>query len=126
MSIKRSIIGLIRNYEKTDESSKDKCLKTPYYNKPIKDVLDKLLNTINSLPSWEIVHIDEDRGEILVEISKPFWKEDMVITVVAISFNRTAVDVISSKRGIGGDLGSNYQNILKLFKQLDLEIPSNQ
>ena len=120
MSLLRTLIGLVKSQEETNERPKNPSLKTRYY----KESSDKLLQTIldlldKELPKWNVVHVDKERGEIMVEKKEWLGKNDIVISIYRISPSSSAIDLVSAKRGFLGDFGSSYRNILQFFHQLD-------
>lgn len=122
MSILRIITGLWKNQEETSERAKSPQLKTRYYKERFDKVMEAVTRVINSKPDWKVFHIDKERGEIMVETKNLLWKSDLIISVFKISPTRSAIDVLSAKRGTLGDLGTSYFNILAFYKALHKEI----
>ncbi|CCQ97810.1 conserved hypothetical protein [[Clostridium] ultunense Esp] len=123
MSMMRSLVGLWKNREETSEKEKDPALKTRYYKERKDKLIDLILDLIpKKLPRWKVIHTDRERGEILVEKQGLLRKSDIVITVFRINPIRSAIDVMSAKRGSFGDLGDTYRDILLFFRVLHTAI----
>ncbi|RXT04159.1 DUF1499 domain-containing protein [Ammoniphilus sp. CFH 90114] len=123
MSWTRTLMGLWKNHEETSEHSPSPKLRTPYYNIRKEQVIETVLKTLSTLPDWSIIHKDLERGEIMVEKRHPlFGSEDIVISVYGVSGSESALDIVSAKRGAGGDFGSSYRNITTFLNKLHKEI----
>lgn len=118
----RTIIGLWKNYEETSENPKYPELKTRYYKKSQKEMMDAVLKTANNkLRDYSIIHVDSERGEILLE-KKGLRNSLINITIFRISPLESAIDVRCSKEGSFGDLGTSYNMILTFFSKLHSEV----
>jgi hypothetical protein len=128
MSMVRILTGLWRNSAETNEKSKDPKLKTHYYKISKRQMVDKVTFVVNSkLPGWEITHLDNDRGEMLVEKKGAIRRNQIVITIFQVEPLTTAVDVVSAYKEGFGDLGMSYFTIIKFFEVLNKEVaPQNR
>lgn len=123
MSLGRIIVGLWRNREETSDRAKDPLLRTRYYKERKEKLMEMIVRLIQQkLPRWKILHISEERGEIVVEKRGLIRKSDIVITVFRINPIRSAIDVMSAKQGSLGDLGDTYRDIQLFFQTLHREI----
>ncbi|GGJ12962.1 hypothetical protein GCM10010885_22830 [Alicyclobacillus cellulosilyticus] len=120
MSIGRTIVGLWRSREETREHHRDPNLRTRYYREPRDRMVEKVVEVIRGqLRGWHVVHVSRDHGEIVVERRHWLGTRDITITVYHVSPMRSAVDIVSSKRGSFGDLGASYADILAFFQALN-------
>lgn len=68
MSMMRVLTGLWKNSTETSDRSKDPKLKTRYYKVNKRALMEKITFVVNNkLKGWSITHVDEDRGEMLIE-----------------------------------------------------------
>jgi len=122
MSLARTITGLWKNKEETSERSKDPQLRTRYYKERYDKLIPKVLDVINQQTPWKVVHVDKERCELMLEASHLLGKHDIVITVFNISPIKSAIDIVSAKRGSLGDLGASYHNITTFFQLLHKDV----
>lgn len=122
MTLFQWITRLWKNYEETSESPSAPELKTVYHKLPKNMVMDAVTRALQKLPHWKVVHVDHERGEIIVFAKQGWGVHDITITVCGLSPRQTALDVVSAKRGWGGDLGQSYRNIMTFFQMVDKEI----
>ncbi|HEY4553822.1 MAG TPA: hypothetical protein VIG80_11545 [Bacillaceae bacterium] len=124
MSIGRIFWGLWRNYAETSEKSADPKLRTHYYKVGKTKMIEQIKHVLErKLPGWNITHIDNERGEMLVEKKGMLRINQIVISVIQVEPFRSAVDVVSAYKGSLGDLGMSYFTIVKFFEALNKEIP---
>lgn len=114
----------LRNGEETRDKHRDPTLRTRTYRKSKKDMMATVQQVVkHKLPGWQVVHIEEEHGEVSVLAKTGLSTNDVVITVFSITPLRSTVDVASSRRGTMGDFGTSYSNIMKFFRELNREVP---
>lgn len=124
MPIGKTLSHVLRNGEETHENHKDVTLRTRYYRKSKKDVMTAIEYLIkNKLRGWQLVHVEDEHGEILATKRHAVGTSDVVVTVFSMTPLRSAVDVAVSRRGRMGDLGTSYNAILEFFTALNREVP---
>jgi uncharacterized protein (DUF1499 family) len=117
---KRTLIGLIRSHETTGEKARDPLLRTRYYKLSKEKAWDEVVNTLNKMRGYKVLHEVKNVGEIIVEKRTVTGRsQDITITLFSINPMKTAIDIYSASRGSLGDLGSNYRTIQEIFKELD-------
>ncbi|MBW8348255.1 hypothetical protein K0H71_02205 [Bacillus sp. IITD106] len=122
MSVARILTGLWKNSTETSDRAKDPQLKTRYYKVSKRALLEKITFVVNNkLSGWKITHLDEDRGEMLIE-KKVMRQNQIVVTVLQVEPLRCSVDIVSAYEGVG-DLGLSYFTVLKFFDALNKEVP---
>lgn len=121
--MKRTLIGLIRSFEQTGEKAKDPTLKTRYYKLSKDQAWEEVVQVIQKMPGYKLLHQVEKVGEIVVEKRTPFGRTmDITLTLFAMGPGKSAIDIYSASRGSLGDLGSNYRVIQEIFKQIDRKL----
>ncbi|MEW9667307.1 hypothetical protein [Ammoniphilus sp. 3BR4] len=126
MTIFQWLTRLWKNYEETCESPSIPELKTLYHKLPKNMVMNAVTQALQKLPNWKVVHADHERGEITILARQGWGVHDITISVCSLSPRQTALDVVSAKRGWGGDLGQSYRNIMTFFHLVNKEItPEN-
>lgn len=121
----RIVLGLWRNSAETRDRAKDPKLRTRYFKMTKKKMIEKVHYLINNkLPGWKVVHIDDERGEMLIEKKGVLRTHQMVISIFQIEHTRSAVDITASYKDPFGDLGMSYFTILHFYELLNKEIPS--
>ncbi|HLU23472.1 hypothetical protein [Lederbergia graminis] len=122
MSVARVLTGLWRTSTETSDRAKDPKLKSRYYKIKRPALMEKIKFIINNkLKGWKILHVDEERGEILVE-KRGMRRNQITITVYQVEPLRCSVDVLSAFEGFG-DLGMSYFTVLNFFELLNKEVP---
>ena len=123
MSLKRTLIGLIRSHEVTGEKARDPALKTRYYKLPRDKLWEEVVSILKKLPRYKVLHEVKNMGEIVVTKKTITGRtQDITLTLFAIGPAKSAVDIYSASRGSLGDLGSNYRTILDLFRAFDQKL----
>jgi uncharacterized protein (DUF1499 family) len=118
--LKRTLTGLIRSHETTGEKAKEPELKTKHYKLSKDRLWEETVSTLKTLKGYTILHEVENVGEIVVEKRTAFGRvQDITLTLFKITPIESAVDIYSASRGSLGDLGSNYRNVLEIYKHLD-------
>lgn len=121
--MKRILIGLLRSHELTGEKAKDPALKTRHYKLTKDNAWDEVITMLKKLNGYKILHEVKNVGEIVLEKKTITGRrQDITLTLVAVTPVRTAVDIYSASRGSLGDLGSNYRVILEIYKALDKKL----
>ena len=124
MPLSKVFTHFLRNGEETREKHPDPALRTQTYRKSKKDMMAAVQQVVkHKLPGWQIVHIEEEHGELSVVGKSGLSTSDIVVTVFSITPLRSSVDVASSRRGNLGDFGTSYTNITKFFRALNREVP---
>ncbi|UOF90481.1 hypothetical protein LSG31_21925 [Fodinisporobacter ferrooxydans] len=127
MNFIRFITGFWKKFEETSEHARLPELRTRYYKAHKQKVWDKALQVLeHKLPRWKVVHIDEERGEISVTKGHSSGTRDITVSVYRVSALRSAIDIVSCKRGSLGDFGACYQDIAEFFSALHSELPPEQ
>lgn len=123
MSLKRTLVGIIRSQEGTGDRAKDPQMKTRYYNLSRERAWEEVSSTLKKIPGYKVLHEVESVGEIILEKKTGFGRTmDITVSIVSVSPVRSAIDIYSASRGSLGDLGANYRNILNLFSSLDKKL----
>lgn len=123
MSLLRIVTGIWKSHDETDEQAKDPALRTRYYKANSDQLREQVLEVIQTqLPQWKVVHVDAERGEIMVEKDELFGRNDITISIYKLSPSSSAIDVVSAKNGPLGDFGSCYRNILKFYACLHQQV----
>ncbi|MBN4054692.1 M28 family peptidase [Nitrospira defluvii] len=113
--------GLTENQAETDPHHSDRSLRTRNYHLPYDIFFNRLLNLIDTLPRWRIVHRDRLSGEILAERQTKTFRfvDDIRIQVSKIDENRITLNLRSASRVGQGDFGQNARNIREVLNGLD-------
>lgn len=123
MSLKRTLVGIIRSQEGTGDRAKDPQMKTRYYNLSRERAWEEVSSTLKKIPGYKVLHEVPSVGEIILEKKTGFGRTmDITVSIVSVSPVRSAIDIYSASRGSLGDLGANYRNILNLFGSLDKKL----
>ncbi|GGJ20326.1 DUF1499 domain-containing protein [Paenibacillus hunanensis] len=123
MSLKRTLVGIIRSQEGTGDRAKDPQMKTRYYNLSRERAWEEVSSTLKKIPGFKVLHEVHSVGEITLERKTGFGRiMDITVSIVSVSPVRSAIDIHSASRGSLGDLGANYRNILTLFSALDKKL----
>ncbi|MFD0869998.1 MULTISPECIES: DUF1499 domain-containing protein [Paenibacillus] len=118
--LKRTLVGLLRSHEQTGEKAKDPLLKTRYYKLSKDKLWEEVVSTLKKINGYKILHEVPNVGEIVVEKKTITGRrQDITLTLFAITPVKSAVDIYSASRGSLGDLGSNYRTILDIYNALD-------
>lgn len=124
MSAIRILTGLWRNSAETSDRAKEPEMKTRYYKTKKRDVIEKITYMINNeLKGWTVEHVDEERGEMMIEKKGVIRRNQIVITIIQVEPLKTSVDLVSAYKEGFGDLGLSYFTIIKFFEQLNKKLP---
>ncbi|MED1662291.1 hypothetical protein [Brevibacillus laterosporus] len=127
MSFLRIITGLWENQEETYEQAWDPMLATRYFEMDQSELVPIVLWTLEHyLPKWKIIHLDLERGEIMVETIEWFHQYDVVISVYPLFTGKSTVDIVSAKRSCMGDLGACYRHVSHFFGALQAALSSRE
>ncbi|MEK3890126.1 hypothetical protein [Bacillus sp. FSL K6-3431] len=125
MSVVRILTGLWKNSTETGDKAKDPNLKTRYYKISKRKLLDRITFVVNNkLKGWSITHVDQDRGEMLIEKKGTVRQNQIVISVYQVEPLTSAVDIVSAYKEGFGDLGLSYFTVIKFFEILNKEVPA--
>ncbi|APO45030.1 DUF1499 domain-containing protein [Paenibacillus sp. FSL H7-0942] len=123
MTLKRTLVGIIRSMEGTSDRAKDPKLKTRYYNLSKDRAWEEVSSTLKKIPGYKVLHEVPSVGEVILEKRTTFGRTmDITVSIISVSPVRSAVDMYSASRGSLGDLGSNYRTIMNLFSVLDKKL----
>ncbi|GIP33902.1 DUF1499 domain-containing protein [Paenibacillus sp. J2TS4] len=121
--LKRTLVGLLRSHEQTGEKARDPLLKTRYYKLSKDKLWEEVVSTLKRINGYKILHEVPTVGEIVVEKKTITGRrQDITLTLFAITPVKSAVDIYSASRGSLGDLGSNYRTILDIYNELDRKL----
>lgn len=120
MSLKRTLVGIVRSFETSSDRAKDPKLKTHYYQLSKEKAWNEVSSTLKKVKGYKILHEVPSVGEITLEKRTAMGRTmDITVSLVSVSPTKTAVDVYSASRGGLGDLGANYRVIQEIFQILD-------
>lgn len=120
MSLKRTLVGIVRSFETSSDRAKDPKLKTHYYQLSKEKAWNEISSTLKKVKGFKILHEVPSVGEITLEKRTAMGRTmDITVSLVSVGPMKTAVDVYSASRGGMGDLGANYRVILEIFQILD-------
>ncbi len=113
-------MGLFRSFESTEEKAKDPLLKTRYYKISKDKLWGEVIQALNQMKGYKVLHEVKTVGEIVVEKRTLTGRvQDITLTLFSINPLKSAVDIYSASRGSLGDLGSNYRTVIDIYKSLD-------
>lgn len=116
----RTLVGLVRSFEQTSDNAADPLLRTRYYRLSRDRMWADVLELLKQMKGYVALHEAKGVGEIVIEKKSAFGrKQDITLTLYAVSPLQTAVDIYSASRGSLGDFGSNYRTILEIHSALD-------
>ena len=119
MSLKRTLVGLVRSHEMTGEKARPE-LRTRHYRMSRDKLWDEIISLLKKKPGYKLLHEVKSVGEIVLEKRTITGRvQDITLTVLAITPVQSSIDIYSASRGSFGDLGSNYRVILDLYKTFD-------
>lgn len=119
----RTIVGVFRSYESTRDHTNDSALKTRYFKISKEKAWEEIVTAIQTLPGYEITHEMKSVGEIVLKRRTFTGRiQDITLTMIPFDSMRISIDIHSASRGSLGDLGSNYRNIVSLYKQIDKKL----
>lgn len=119
MGIKSAIRKFISNHTETNEKHSDELLQTRYYKAMRDKTFNELLELFKQLQNFEVSSSTIDRGEIIVK-GHGKKKTFIVVTVIMVSPNRTAVDfAVTTETSLPMDFGHSRNVIKQLYKKID-------
>ncbi|MEH7108153.1 MULTISPECIES: hypothetical protein [Bacillaceae] len=126
MTIMLSLFNRFKREIETDEQQTEETLKTHYYKAAFNQVFDSLEKMFKEDADCQITTVSKERGEIAVEISKPF-DCFLIVTAVSVSSMETAVDfTISTEKisflGTYSDLKNRLDSYYHRLNQLHTNI----
>lgn len=123
MSLKRTLVGIVRSFDTTSDRAKDPKLKTHYFNLSKDKAWEEVVSTLKKIPGYKLLHEVHSVGEITMEKRTVTGRTmDITISVISAGPTKSAVDIYSASRGGLGDFGSNYRVILNLYAILDKKL----
>ena len=123
LSLKRTLVGIVRSQEGTSDRVKDPQMKTRYYNLSRDKAWEEVSSILKKIPGYKVLHEVASVGEITLEKRTAFGRTiDITVSILSVSPVRSAVDIYSASRGSLGDLGANYRIILQLFTMIDKKL----
>lgn len=104
----------------TGEKAKDERFRTRYYRGEQRRVCQELVEFAKKEKDLQFVHLNENRGEVMVEYRNPLgFTHDLVVTVFAITPVQSAVDIHAAIRARFVDPGFNSKLINRIYTYLD-------
>ncbi|MGA9175067.1 MAG: DUF1499 domain-containing protein [Thermoactinomyces sp.] len=95
-------------------------LKTRYYRNQKREAIEALKGLPKQFSSFRLIHVDESRGEIMLECRNNLgFKHDLVVTVIDITPIQLAVDIHAALRAKFVDFGWNGKIIKTIYDYLD-------
>ncbi|MCD8501094.1 MAG: DUF1499 domain-containing protein [Bacillaceae bacterium] len=119
MGIKSALKKLISTHTETNEKHPDELLQTRYYKAMREKTFNELIDLLKQLKQFDVTSSAIERGEIIV---KGHGKKQsfIVITVIMVSPNRTAVDFsVTTETRLPTDFGYSSNVIKQLYKKID-------
>lgn len=116
--------ALTHNQAKTQPEHNDPSLRTRTYSLPYDAFFAKLLSVIETLPGWQLVAQDLEKGEILATRKSRLFRfvDDVRIQILKKGERKIVLDLHSASRVGKGDFGQNARNIRELLNELDQNI----
>ncbi len=116
--------SLTHNQANTQPDHSDPSLRTRHYPLSYDVFFAKLVHVIKSLPRWQVVAQDLEKGEILATRRSRLFRfvDDVRIQISKKGENEIALDLHSASRVGKGDLGQNARNIRELLHRLDQKL----
>ncbi|UHA72602.1 DUF1499 domain-containing protein [Paenibacillus sp. 481] len=123
MSLKRTLVGIVRSYESTGDRAKDPQLKTHYYQLTRDKAWEEITSSLKKIQGYKVLHEVASVGEITME-KRTFTGRtmDITVSVIQVSPSKAAVDIYSASRGGLGDFGANYRVVKDLYAVLDKKL----
>ncbi|PTX64935.1 uncharacterized protein DUF1499 [Melghirimyces profundicolus] len=114
--LKRIITGVADTSDRAAEPD----FRTRRYRGQAKEAAECLKKLPSEDGAFRLVHVDAERGEIMIEFKNHFgFKHDVVVTVFSESPVRMAVDIHAATRGRMLDLGGNRELVRRIYRYLD-------
>ncbi len=115
---------LTHNKAETRPDHPDPSLKTRTYILPAARLFTALIDVIQTLPRWKVVHQEAENGEISAERKTRLFGfiDDIKIRLTTTEPGKTTLNIKSASRVGKGDLGQNARNIREIFSALDHKI----
>ncbi|WP_125555405.1 hypothetical protein [Salibacterium salarium] len=125
MSFWYKISRVMKPREETSDYAKHPELKTRYYGASFTRVFRKAKQLENESGNInKLIKADEERGEVFVEATNGKDRFDVIMTIVQVGPNETAIDIVSSIRNKAGDFGKNFPIIVYVLKEFDQSFPN--
>jgi hypothetical protein len=104
----------------TSDQNSDDSLKTHYYKANVKRLLDSVEKLFRLDADCQITTVSKERGEIAVEVSKPF-PCFLIVTAVSVKSMETAVDftISSEKFSLFGTYPALKQRINAYYERIN-------
>ena len=121
-------MGLLRalttNRAFTDPDADDPRLRGRSYAVPFAEVWAVALDIAQKMPGWMVTSSDPRAGEIVAEATTRLWKftDDVWVRMSLDEDGQTRVDLASSSRKGGADLGTNARRIARFLRSLDARL----
>jgi uncharacterized protein (DUF1499 family) len=121
--LKNFIRAILNSQATSSEKARDPLLRSRLYKHKKNETMEMVIATLQKMPGFKLLHVEEEVGEILLETRSVFGRPmDVTVTVIAENPIRTFVDVYSASRWSFGDFGANRRVIIKLFEQFDRKL----
>ena len=117
---KRLIRAVSKNAAQTAPDDPDSRLRGRTLAVPFDRVWQNARELAGNLRGWRVVDADDQNGVIRAEATNLIGRiGDVVITISLDEDAQTRVDLTSTSRKTGGDLGTNARRIGKFLRHLD-------
>jgi hypothetical protein len=111
----RKLKNLLENYAETSEHHVDERLRTHYFKANRAEVMKMIREMLDENDHFKELGFSEERGEVTFEVKQTF----VVISVVTVRANRTAVDLnVSTESVLPLQFGSNQKLIVSIYDNL--------
>lgn len=114
-------MALTHNTAETRPDHPDPSLRTRTYPIEYDDFFLTVLNVIETLPRWEVVQSDREKGVIQATRQTRLFRfiDDVRIQMTQKGTQELTVNIRSASRVGKGDFGQNARNIRELLDRLD-------
>ncbi|MBE3596573.1 MAG: hypothetical protein IMW86_05960 [Hydrogenibacillus sp.] len=114
------LLHLFVGREESRDDAVFPAIRTRYFRERGERVMETVETVIRAdFPSLRLEHVDVGRGEMVAVRRTLLATYDVMITVYRLSPTASAVDIVSTRRGMFGDLGAGYRLIRALYEKLD-------
>ncbi|GGB48538.1 cytosolic protein [Fictibacillus barbaricus] len=111
----RKLKNLMENHAETSEHHVDERLRTHYFKANRAEVMKVIRQMLDENDHFKGLGFSEERGEVTFEVKQTF----VVISVVTVRVNRTAVDLnVSTESVLPLHFGSNQKLIVSIYDNL--------
>jgi hypothetical protein len=113
----------MENHAETSETHVDESLRTHYFKSNKTEVLRAIKTILDEDTNFQELGFSKERGEVTFEAVKP-KQTFVVISVITVQANRTAVDLtVSSENTLSFHFGNNKRLIVNIYEDLKKRLP---